>query len=604
MEEQLYLFEVLVDEINFEDVSGEIPTKKQLIITVSLGSIATLEIRSETLPLKGGEGSNKRHIDFKCGKSYLCFFSPDNLLDALERKSIEVVVCIKGDVQPICSATIPWNESFRDLITESKDVIGLLTPATVTENCILMNNEIKKGNLVLFLRLSCFGTSLQTQFEVNLESGNKQYIFKSPYMMTTFTCTRYGTGESSDFLPVSPMYTITNHRGDTQDKTTPSDQSVSWTALPKSFHPDSSYRSSTQSECLFPEYLNIPPTKTSTLTFDIVSLIGRPEEDKFIDFNTGRRISDPQDKRDSTTHSDDSEGKETIIFFTDSRPATTVERKVGIETSVSAEKLSKSCQCPKTPLVCKHVLDAIKRFEKSHPDLMLYGKKVKYDKILRASNEEKDDSILRLRGGNDKEDLPPFKHKKGKGCYNKKCKMAKKLRSVGVSQLKELTNKPMDIKKSSFCVNILCPENEKQNIGIQVSFSKEEIAFSFDCKNRHCPAAKLLKNFGLGPLAIEKCQGTIYGPVTPPIQYGISQTYGIFDTYGPFGIFSTTDTPFVPDYDEQVDTTECFEYNCKSRNPKAKGEKFVCEECAKKPSRYQIDTTFSSEISFPILAMC
>lgn len=53
MEERLYLFEVLIDNIYFDESVSEIPQKKQIIVSVKLGNIVTLEIRSETLPVSG-----------------------------------------------------------------------------------------------------------------------------------------------------------------------------------------------------------------------------------------------------------------------------------------------------------------------------------------------------------------------------------------------------------------------------------------------------------------------------------------------------------------------------------------------------------------------
>ncbi|XP_044745973.1 uncharacterized protein LOC123307645 isoform X3 [Coccinella septempunctata] len=297
MEERLYLFEVLIDSIYFDDSVSEIPQKKQIVVSVKLGNIVTLEIRSETLPISG-EGGNKRLIDFKSGKSHLIPLLQENLLQVLDSQSLEVTVGVRGDVIPIGTSSAPWDDSFKEMVQASHE--EFVTPASIFDNFCLMENGVIKGNVQLFLRLSCFGKSIQTQFEVLHDSGNKQFLFKTPNMATTFICSKFGAGTSTDFLPVGPLYNVGYMKS--ADKGT-TNKSASWTAVMEG-RSSSMFdkRSSIQSECLFPEYLNIvPPVKDSAITFDIVSLRARPEEEKFIDFLTGKKFGDIEESIQSFT---------------------------------------------------------------------------------------------------------------------------------------------------------------------------------------------------------------------------------------------------------------------------------------------------------------
>ncbi|CAH1955441.1 unnamed protein product [Acanthoscelides obtectus] len=76
------------------------------------------------------------------------------------------------------------------------------------------------------------------------------------------------------------------------------------------------------------------------------------------------------------------------------------------------------------------------------------------------------------------------------------------------------------------------------------------------CKNKDCPAAVKFKEYGIGPLANEKCLGTLYGEVDPPCTYGLSNTYGVMENYGPFGVYSRPkrpDQPFIPKQPPEAD---------------------------------------------------
>ncbi|XP_045479471.1 uncharacterized protein LOC123684295 isoform X3 [Harmonia axyridis] len=528
MEERLYLFEVLIDSIYFDDCVSEIPQKKQIVVSVKLGNIVTLEIRSETLPNRG-EGGNKRIVDFKSGRSYLAPLLQEELLQALDTQGLEVTVGVRGDVVPLGTSSAPWDDCFKEMVQASHE--EFVTPVSINDDFCLIENGVIKGNVQMFLRLSCFGKNIQTHVEVLQEGGNRQFLFKSPNMATTFICSKYGAGTSTDFLPVGALYNAGNiHKGAASG----TNKAASWTAMVDQQTSFFEKRSSVQSECLFPEYLNIvPPVKDSAITFDIVSLRARPEEEKFLDFLTGKKFGDITDSIHSFSIADE-EGNERIIYYFDDSKKDTA----------AGTKESKACQCPKTPVYCKHVYAAIEKYEKTHPDIMVFGKKVKYDKLQKskeASLAEKSDSILRLRGGHDKEE--PYVHKKTKGCYNPCCRMAFKLRSVGKSQVEE--NNPVETKDDYFCADFFCPENNRRNVALQVKFSEDDVPSSYICRNRYCPAAKMFKKLGLGPLATERCQGCLYGPVRPPVQYGLSQTYGTFDTYGPYGIFFKTNTPYM-----------------------------------------------------------
>lgn len=140
-------------------------------------------------------GGNKRLIDYKSGKSHLIPLLQENLQQALENQNLEVTVGIRGDVKPIGSSSAPWDDCFKEMVQVSHE--EFVTPASISDNFCLMESGVIKGNVQLFLRLSCFGKSIQTQFEVLHEGGKSQFLFKTPNMATTFVCSKWVVSTSN-----------------------------------------------------------------------------------------------------------------------------------------------------------------------------------------------------------------------------------------------------------------------------------------------------------------------------------------------------------------------------------------------------------------------
>ncbi|GJQ78372.1 hypothetical protein Trydic_g22198 [Trypoxylus dichotomus] len=209
--DQLFLLEILVDTIFFNNPET-IFTKKQINIVARFGNFASLEIRNDSL---GGveESSKSADLGFCSGKSYLFPCKAETLLEAIKQYPIEMSIGTRMSPTPIGAVTIKWTDDYIDMLSFCKDDFGYITPVSHRDIYPMYDSSGKEtGHVEVFVRLSCFGKNIQTQFQVVHTRDTKdgapktQFLFKSNNAATTFQCQRFGMGTSTDAIPVAPVY--------------------------------------------------------------------------------------------------------------------------------------------------------------------------------------------------------------------------------------------------------------------------------------------------------------------------------------------------------------------------------------------------------------
>lgn len=114
------------------------------------------------------------------------------------------------------------------------------------------------------------------------------------------------------------------------------------------------------------------------------------------------------------------------------------------------------------------------------------------------------------------------------------------------------------------------------------------------CKHPDCPAAKLFKDYGIGPLAKNITGlGGLYNDVEAPCSYGLSHCNGNIDNYGPLGRFrrpKQVEEPFVPQSNckcgrkSSTISTDSKGSNTSSRS-KQKGKSECYTHCPENPMK-------------------
>lgn len=137
-------------------------------------------------------------MEFNFGKSYLFACKAKDLYDSLKNHPLDIDVGIKQSPLPIGRAMVDWSEDFTDMVQASTESYGYITPAAIYGLFVLSDSSgAPVGSVDIFVRLSCFGKSIQTIFQVVQHPakdggppGPRQFLFKNNNAATTFKCER------------------------------------------------------------------------------------------------------------------------------------------------------------------------------------------------------------------------------------------------------------------------------------------------------------------------------------------------------------------------------------------------------------------------------
>ncbi|KAJ8926012.1 hypothetical protein NQ315_009867 [Exocentrus adspersus] len=281
MASTLFLLEFHFAKIHFEPNVSPVPSRKDILINIKFEDV-NLNVDPEELPdvtrIESDTGST---VTYDMGKSYLFMYNPKDLIKQFKKEKLEVSVRVNH--KTVGRVSFPWKEDFAGMV-ELFQRIGVVKAVDFWNP---IQPKDLDGNVVaeveMFTRLSCFGDSLETQFQIKPVGDTKEYIFKNPYDTHTFKC--QVLDKNQDVLPVVNLYNpatrVQNHPTETQ--------TLSWTEI---FTTDPAHAPSRSASCSpFSEGpttdgpgLMIPLTEILNRdSIETVSICFRPEENKFFD---------------------------------------------------------------------------------------------------------------------------------------------------------------------------------------------------------------------------------------------------------------------------------------------------------------------------------
>nr|XP_012216538.1 PREDICTED: LOW QUALITY PROTEIN: uncharacterized protein LOC105668656 [Linepithema humile] len=203
-EEQLYMLEILVDDLNLCPEKIINNKKYDLMIRVGFIDLAPVDIVAEdSIEVKSGKSKNKENrlfgenINYE-GKTCLFVRTPSNLMQSVKLTplSLEVYRILDGkkhnlrdDTNQIllCAATAFLPGCFHDRVAAAENKLdGLSKPYTLTEAYTLTDEEGSPcGSISMYLRLSCFGSSIINHLTLN----EKSFILQGFPFGSKFHCT-------------------------------------------------------------------------------------------------------------------------------------------------------------------------------------------------------------------------------------------------------------------------------------------------------------------------------------------------------------------------------------------------------------------------------
>ncbi|XP_074042075.1 uncharacterized protein isoform X1 [Leptinotarsa decemlineata] len=281
----IFLLEVLIFKINFEYDGESISTKDDILVNVRFSDMVNMDIAPENFPVLGEQPivpSPNVTVDLNMGKTYLFDYIASDLIMELKTLPLELLFRVKR--KPIGTALIPWKSEFSDMV-KIYETIGVVKSVDYNGTVDILEEDIGKvGSVDLFIRLSCFGSSIETDFR--MDPLTDEFTFMNPRTMATFKCegfdprTTFVTPVSSIYHPVLNVPVPTN---------TATSQ-ISWTELFGGGVSADAKLSvapmAVDDEDFFDKlgHATDKDMEVSRSAFDIVSMVFRPPENKFFDF--------------------------------------------------------------------------------------------------------------------------------------------------------------------------------------------------------------------------------------------------------------------------------------------------------------------------------
>lgn len=197
--EKLYLLEILVDSLDIDQTKLEDLTPEDAAGTELVGNCVIfqflnhppLEICSEDFCSDESKLESQCHVDFRNGKS--CLFSLNRCARRLKYFKIRVHVLRKRDDPPhyyIAKGCITLDERFLKILNSAQSNSDDPLSECVKDQyelCNFKNEPI--GKLIVFIRLSCFGKMIVTQFHITDEE-KEGFLFKGNVNETVKSCNK------------------------------------------------------------------------------------------------------------------------------------------------------------------------------------------------------------------------------------------------------------------------------------------------------------------------------------------------------------------------------------------------------------------------------
>ena len=215
-DEQLYMLELLVERLNLSSEKIQEIGSSPLSVRLDFLDFPTFEINEEEFwsaikrkemqtTLSTQRKSKAGSLDLSAGKSCLFPKKPSELVTAMRSQPLKITVqkhtekkicsSIKND-PPICKSEVPLSGCLCDQVAMAmNDPRHLPKPYTIRNTWNLIDDAGNpSGTILLFLRLTCLGKSIVTQFALQ----EKSFLFKSSNSPNEFQCSRVPIDNDDD----------------------------------------------------------------------------------------------------------------------------------------------------------------------------------------------------------------------------------------------------------------------------------------------------------------------------------------------------------------------------------------------------------------------
>lgn len=182
-EEQLYLLELTIDKLKlptekFKDVACVDGVDCSIVVKVKFLDFPTFEISQRDFYFtKASPRDSEGCLDFSTGRACLFVKQPRDLVQEMQKKPLKIGIFCAGDTYPIAETEVALEGCLCDQIAMASNDRDHLPPSYTLKGCHHLTDpgENPSGTINLGLKLSCFGKSVTTHYQLN----PKSFYFKN-----------------------------------------------------------------------------------------------------------------------------------------------------------------------------------------------------------------------------------------------------------------------------------------------------------------------------------------------------------------------------------------------------------------------------------------
>lgn len=208
--ENLFLLEFLVDEVNLNPKCDCAMGEGEKCVSFQFLDNAALDICEEPLPSDKQGACPKDSV--KSGKSCLFSLSPQQAREAVDQFDVRVTVFKRmptgwlPERVEIGESLISVANLFSDLIDSIASSDGTTPAAKTLKDNFDINDSTGTlvGKIGVYIRMSCFGKLIVTQFQMNL--GDKSVLFKDKEGKSLYKYRKAGKGKEVRILPFLGLF--------------------------------------------------------------------------------------------------------------------------------------------------------------------------------------------------------------------------------------------------------------------------------------------------------------------------------------------------------------------------------------------------------------
>lgn len=205
MHSKIFLIDVLLNRIQFEENYKEVPNSNEIIIIATFSDLLKMYLDPKEFDNIINH-KDERTWGLNIGKSCIFTYNFQSLLYEMKKYPLEISIKLRNR-KLLGKSIIPWRKEFSDMVKIFQQ-IGVVKSVDYTNDIDIKDKDIKIGVMHFYVRMACGGDGVETDFRIKNDLGQDNWILFHTKNMKGVLCSSFYP-ENDKILPVARLYNVT-----------------------------------------------------------------------------------------------------------------------------------------------------------------------------------------------------------------------------------------------------------------------------------------------------------------------------------------------------------------------------------------------------------